>query len=150
MTDSWEREFDRLLLVNQWAQSLASGEALEEWLESHSLDDLPEVVRWASELAQQASPSQGDADAAILAAPFRSGRAAAVILGKGLSASTLRRLEGLTGPDARDAARLLLEVFRIADGRRCLDRSCRHWWHGDLASETYLRSLRLRARRGQL
>lgn len=123
-----------LIRVNRWSQGVTGDHDIVNFVDEKSHEDLHSLLVWSGELARQASASDKDAEAAIRQVPFKPTRSACVLLSKGVSAETYRRMESLKARDGQDAALLLLYLFKIADRRRCqTDEKCSHWWHRDLS-----------------
>jgi hypothetical protein len=125
---------DDLILINKWSQGVIEDRVILDFIAEKSKDDLVSFLVSCGELARQASACSADAEEAIKQVPFKRTRSACVILGKGVSMQTYRKLEALKFNDGKDAALLLLFLFKNADKRRReKDQVDHHWWHRDLS-----------------
>ena len=132
-----------LIRVNRWSQGASGDEDIAIFVDEKSQEDLHSLLVWSGELARQASAWDKDAEEAILQVPFKPTRSACVILSRGVSSETYRKLESLKASDGQDAALLLLYLFKIADGRRCpAGQKCIHWWHRDLSDSAVIQEVK--------
>ena len=134
---------DELIFINQWSQGVKENAEIKDFIEKKSLEDLHSLLVWSGELARQASANDQDAAEAIEQVPFKRTRSACVILVKGVSMATYRKMETLKGSDGKDAVWLFLYLFQIADKRRrSLGNQCSHWWHKDLSQESVVEQIK--------
>ena len=99
---------DELIFINQWSQGVKENAEIKDFIEKKSLEDLHSLLVWSGELARQASANDQDAAEAIEQVPFKRTRSACVILAKGVSMATYRKMETLKGSDGKDAVWLFL------------------------------------------
>lgn len=138
-------KIDEAILLNQLAQRVAGFADGARWFDAHSTEGKRRILRELNFLVLQASPSPEDSAAAISESGLRRTLTPCVLIEKQNLRIQLAKLAELPEPELSQAFRLLVELLRIADGRRRKEKPLdlvNHWWHRDLADPQVVEKIR--------
>ena len=141
------------ILINQWVQKVTSTSKLTDWYDEVADPKKRELLVHLVSHCRQARASDSEGLEAVFASGLNPRRSASVLLSKGAGVEILNKISSLKSADGKDAFVLLLNLLRIADGRRQAGEapgSCHHWWHRDLGDEAVLEIIRREHASGKL